>query len=488
MSGRRSLSARPRAARPEVGIPTPPVTTATPTNAGPGDAAPLTAAAVSAVHTWLVESALPASETDQIDLLRTLEELRSAVTAVQASAVLAVDASARADQARAGVPVERCGRDVPVRLGLALRESPARARSFLGAARAWHTEMPHTLAALRSGRLSPWRATLLVKETAHLPVELREQVDAEICADPHGLDGLGTAALVGRVKRRASELDPASAAARARRAASERAVWIRPAPDTMAYVTALLPVAQGVGVHAALRRAADTAVASGEPRSRGQIMADTLVERVTGQASADAVPVTVNLVMSDATLLGAGQEPGLLVDGAAAVGAVPAQVARNLLANALDADAAWVRRLYADPRGHLVAASSTARFFADGLGALLRVRDQGLCRTPYCDAPVRQLDHVVPDADGGPTDLDNGQGLCEACNQAKNSGALAQHVARPPGARHTVVTTTSTGHRYASTAPPPPRPAARSPRVISAVERRVERQLAGRVDSRWLAA
>jgi hypothetical protein len=31
-------------------------------------------------------------------------------------------------------------------------------------------------------------------------------------------------------------------------------VTIRPAPDTMTYVTALLPVAQGVGVYAALEQ------------------------------------------------------------------------------------------------------------------------------------------------------------------------------------------------------------------------------------------
>ena len=48
----------------------------------------------------------------------------------------------------------------------------------------------------------------------------------------------------------------------------------------MTYVTALLPVAQGVGVYAALKRAADTTF---DDRSRGQVMADTLVERVTGR-------------------------------------------------------------------------------------------------------------------------------------------------------------------------------------------------------------
>lgn len=416
----------------------------------------------------LLEGGVPASDRERLDLLRALEELKSAATAVQAAVALAVDASVRAEQARDGVPAARRGRDVPVLLGLAMRESPARARSFLGAARAWHDEMPHTLAALRSGRLSPWRATIMVRETAHLPVEERVRVDAEVCGNPDRLEGLGTAALTARVRRRAAELDPAAAAARARRAAADRAVWIRPAPDTMTYVTALLPVAQGVGVFAALKAAADAARMRGDERGAGQVMADTLVERVTGQAAAEAVPVTVNLVMSDATLLGAGHEPALVADGGGAgvAAVVPAQVARNLVAHGLDADAAWLRRLYAAPGGRLVGASSTGRFFADGLAEVLRVRDQGLCRTPYCDAPVRHMDHVVPSSRGGPTDVDNGQGLCEACNLAKNAGTIRQEVlgtgdasVRVPSERHTVVTTTSIGHRYRSTAPPPPRPA-----------------------------
>ena len=408
---------------------------------------------------YLLRGGVPASDRERLDVLRALEELKSAATAVQASLALAVDAAARTEQARLGVPTARRARDVPVLLGLALRESPARARSFLGAARAWHVEMPHTLAALRSGALSPWRATIMVRETAHLPREERARVDAEICGDDRVLDGLGTAALTARVRRRAAELDPAAAAARARRAASERAVWLRPAPDTMTYLTALLPVVQGVGVYAALKAAADAARMRGEERGRGQVMADTLVERVTGQQAANAVPVAVNLVMSDATLLGAGHEPALVIDGACAGVQVPAQVARNLVALGLDADAVWLRRLYADPSGQLVAASSSGRFFADGLADLLRVRDQGLCRTPYCDAPIRQFDHVVPAVRGGPTEGENGQGLCEACNLAKNAGTLRQEAGRMVQGRHSVITSTPTGHTFRSIAPPPPRPA-----------------------------
>ena len=48
-------------------------------------------------------------------------------------------------------------------------------------------------------------------------------------------------------------------------------------------LTALVPVAHGVSVYAALRRAADTTF---DDRSRGQVMADTLVERITGRPAA----------------------------------------------------------------------------------------------------------------------------------------------------------------------------------------------------------
>ena len=437
---------------------------ATPATA-PADAAAalLTAAEVVAVRDRWVAAEVPEDAAEREALLRELEALKASLTAVQAHVVVAIDASTRQEEAARGVPSHERGRGVPAKVGLALRESPATARVFVGAARVWATEMPHTFAALREGRLSGWRATVLARETGHLSVEARARIDAELCTDPGTLAGAGTRELTARVKRRAAELDPAACAERARRAQGERSVWIRPAPDTMTYVTALLPVAQGVGVYAGLRRAADAARATGDGRSRGQLMADTLVERVTGRETAEAVPVAVNLVVSDATLLGAGHEPGALVEDGVATAVVPAQVARNLVAHGLDADAAWVRRLYADPGGNLVAASSRTRFFADGLAALLRARDQGLCRMPYCDAPVRHLDHVLPAGDDGSTTLSNGQGLCEACNQVKNTGALRQTVETPGDVvrteRHTVRTTTDTGHVHTSTAPAAPRPA-----------------------------
>ncbi|MHC6593839.1 HNH endonuclease, partial [Arthrobacter sp. C152] len=103
--------------------------------------------------------------------------------------------------------------------------------------------------------------------------------------------------------------------------------------------------------------------------------------------------------------------------------------------------------------GELVAMDSKARLFPPGLKRFLQVRDD-TCRTPYCDAPIRHHDHIMSWQNGGPTTAVNGQGLCEACNHTKETpGWTAKPV---PGLRHTMETTTTTGHTYHSMSPPLP--------------------------------
>ncbi len=224
----------------------------------------------------------------------------------------------------------------------------------------------------------------------------------------------------------------------------------------MAYVTGFLPVAQGVAVYAALSRHADALKSSGDSRTRGQIMADTFVERVTGQAVAGGVPVEVQLVMTDKSLLGGDHTPGHLVG----YGPIPAALARSLArADGTDGVAAaakvWVRRVFTSPAsGELVALESRRREFTGLLRKFLVLRDE-VCRTPWCDAPIRHADHVLRAADGGPTTSDNGQGLCQACNMSKEAPGWRSDVSRE-GPRRSVVVETPTGHRYASTAPDPP--------------------------------
>ncbi|MET0698151.1 MAG: DUF222 domain-containing protein [Mycobacterium sp.] len=412
----------------------------------------------------LLEIDPTADQATMLERIEELETLKAAAAAGQARWTAAFAASRRAQEAAAGMPAAKRGRGVAGEIALARRESPNRGGRYLGFAQALVYEMPHSLAALENGVLSEWRATLLVRESACLDVEDRRTLDAEMCADPTRLIGCGDARIAADAKAIAYRLDPHAIVDRARKAESERCVTIRPAPDTMSWVSALLPVAQGVSVYAALKRAADTTF---DDRSRGQVMADTLVERVTGRSAAAAVPVAVNMTISDETLFG-GNRPAI-IDG---YGPIPAGIARDLVKASVDDDRsrATLRKLYASPdTGTLVAMESKSRIFPKGLARFIGIRDQR-CRTPYCDAPIRHTDHATPHVSGGRTSALNGDGLCEACNYAKQAVGWHVETGTDPTGAHTAEVTTPTGAHYQSTAPPQPRPAHLD---ISEVETRI---------------
>ncbi|BBY20557.1 hypothetical protein MSTO_07620 [Mycobacterium stomatepiae] len=202
-------------------------------------------------------------------------------------------------------------------------------------------------------------------------------------------------------------------------------------------------------MYAALRREADS---RGDGRSRGQVMADTLVERVTGRDAAVPIPIVVNLVLSDETLLG----EGITAADVCGYGPIPAAVARAMVADAV-ADRrsrATLRRLYAHPRsGALVAMESRARLFPRGLASFIELRDQR-CRTPYCDAPIRHRDHARPWAQAGPTTAANGLGSCEQCNYAKEADGWRVTTGIDENHTHTAEFAAPTGQTYRSAAPP----------------------------------
>ncbi len=394
------------------------------------------------------------TDAERIDQITELERLKSAAAAAQARLTADLDASQRVIQQSAGVPSRRVGIGIAGQVALARREHPVRGQQHLGLAKVLVHEMPHTLNALTTGRLSEWQTMLLARETGCLSLEHRRQVDQELSADPHVLAGLGDRAIAAAAQKIALRLDPAAVVRRNATARADRRVTLRPAPDTMAYLTTLLPVEQGVAAYAALTRDADAARSAGDTRGRGQIMADTLVERVTGQSRADATPVAVQLVMTDASLLDGDPTPAH-VDGH---GPVPAAWARDLIAHALDTGArAWLRRLFAHPvSGRLVAMDSRQRRVPAGLASLIRARDGGTCRTPWCDAPIRHSDHTIPARADGRTAEPNLAGRCEACNHVKEAPGWRARPRARPGERHLIEITTPTGHTYRSHAPPLP--------------------------------
>ena len=400
----------------------------------------------------LARAEVPEDDAAKVDEIRELEILKCAAEARQAKLAAALDRSQRARAAEAGEPAARQGRGIAEQVALARRESPHRGRQHLGLAMVLDRELPCTRAAFEEGRITEWRATIIARETAFLSLEDRRTVDRAIAGDPEALESYSDRVVLHELHKLTARLDPASLAERRRRAEAERCVTLRPAPDTMAYLTVLLPVAQAVACYASLKVTADAAVASGDPRSRGQLMADTLVTRVTGAADESGrpvVPVEVGLVMTDRALL-SGAHDDAAIPG---FGPVPAGLARDLLLHAVDAKTrTWLRRLYTSPEtGELVAMDSCRRLFRGNLARFVRHRDQ-FCRTPWCNAPIRHGDHAEAVADGGTTDAEDAQGLCQGCNHAKQG--IGWHARPRPGPAHTVETTTPTGHTYSSAAPP----------------------------------
>lgn len=345
------------------------------------------------------------------------------------------------------------------------------------------------------------------RQTQWLDSDSRRAVDSHLL----GLFGRrGVRDLTRAAQAEAAAQDPEAAEERYDSARRDRHVSVRASESTpgMAYLTAFLPIEQAAACYQNLVETASRLIAEGEAerehvadptdgprvhgggqdaggdddehsgRTPGQILADTLVERLTGQAGATAVPVEVHLVMTDASLFGGtstaptgtsppgavtvppavGAPPGSRAAAARAAwlpgfGPIPAPIARRLVANT-EAEV-FLRRLYTAPEsGQLVAMDSQRRTFSGGLRRMIVIRD-GTCRTPFCGAPIRHLDHATPFREGGPTSYQNGSGLCVRCNLTK------EH----PGWRHeataeSLTVTTPTGHRYtrptAPLLPPPP--------------------------------
>ncbi|MFW2241718.1 HNH endonuclease, partial [Rhodococcus opacus] len=168
---------------------------------------------------------------------------------------------------------------------------------------------------------------------------------------------------------------------------------------------------------------------------------------------ASGVPVAVNLVLSDETLLAGGHEAAQLHG----FGPMPAGIARQLVADAVDSNTETsLQRVYSCPHsGALTAMESQSRTFPKSLRKMIDLRDR-TCRTPWCDAPIRHHDHIRSRRQHGATTARNGSGLCEACNYAKEGDGWSARTVPNPCRTHLIDLGTPTGHHYRSAAPPLP--------------------------------
>jgi hypothetical protein len=207
-----------------------------------------------------------------------------------------------------------------------------------------------------------------------------------------------------RLKARAASerAQPEPPVERHRRRAQERRVWVDADRDGMAWVTAYLPAPAAYRAMAHLDAVALSLFGHpDESRTLAQLKADAAGELLAGVLGSSGAGVSVAVTVPVLTLLGRGEEPGIL-EG---FGPIDAGTARELAAHAPS-----FARILAHPLTGAVldVDRSTYRVPAD-LKRWLGVRDGG-CRFPGCGRRTRNcdIDHTTDWAQGGTTSAGNG--------------------------------------------------------------------------------
>jgi hypothetical protein len=314
--------------------------------------------------------------------------------------------------------------------------SPTEARQQLHIARDLAAGLDHVRSLFADGQLSDAQVRSVVRATSHLSSDDRSTVDQELASHP--ISTMGGKRLGNLARKIAAEVDPEGFLARATATRADRRVTLRPGRDGDAYLTARLPLEQAVACFAALLKAYKTASASPEPltRTEGQHMTDTLVERLTGQKHAEDVNVEIQVLIDVDDLVDPSSPLPVVVPGH---GPIPAAFL------SADGEKTWRRIVTRD--GIVIGGDSRSRTFTGTLADLIKMRDGGRCTEPFCDAPIRHIDHIHRWSDGGKTEFGNGRGLCAFHN-------LVRELRGWRATRHgpTTVTTTPTGHTYSSSA------------------------------------
>jgi hypothetical protein len=353
-----------------------------------------------------------------------LEEEKNAVAARQADAILALGRAIAAEQIHRGVDdPTQIQRVVADRVGQACRVSAYEGGKRVRIARDLHDGHTFVRGMFAAGMLSEQKIAVITDAGTHLDPDERAQLDERLAAKR--IETFGVRRIHDLAKKIAAEVAPEKFEARTRRARSGRRVTVRRSSEPgMADLTAHLPVEQAVACYAALRKAVNEVWVKPEPvlRGQGQIMADTLVERLNGQATAEDIDFAVQIVLPVEALLDPNSPLPAEIPG---YGPVPV----DLLATS--AGRKTLRRLFTRD-GVIIGGDSVQRCFSGVLADLIKIRDGGRCTAPYCDALIGHLDHITKWRHGGRTEFDNGRGLCVFHNHLREIGTTA---GRPPKKR-----------------------------------------------------
>ena len=402
---------------------------------------------VDAFSDWLDSLAPAATEAGSIERIRQWEDLIGKLEARQAKDTAHFEQQRLAQEKAKKVPKADRGKGLGAEVGFAQRQSHARGKKFLNTARVLQQDMPHTLAALSAGLIRAEHAHNVVKETEVLSSKHRRKVDRAL---QERFGAAGPRQLANEARAHAQRLDTKAAAARHKRAKDARRVTCQSAGDGMALFSAYGPAPLLTSIYNKLQARAKSLISTGKSkdqdgtrRTRDQLMFDLFTQWRTSEGNTPAGTVDLVVLMTPDALLADGDTPAWL----AGHGPIPASVAREWLAE--EQLKVFVRRLFTDAAAtRLVSMDSTGRRFPLNIRKMLLLRDN-TCRSPYCEAPILDGDHITPHRDGGATTWENASGLCGACNQTKENRGWKHQ-----GNAESLTVTTPTGHTYTTTPSP----------------------------------
>ncbi|MEC3981102.1 HNH endonuclease signature motif containing protein [Amycolatopsis sp. H20-H5] len=339
--------------------------------------------------------------------------------------------------------VERGGsrRSVTAEIALERSISQHHAAADITRAIALTTRLPHTLAALKRGDIDLYKASKVVDPTLILSDDLARQVDEVMATRLAGKDPSSIRAAVNRVIQK---LDPDGYKDRAQARRRERHIALIHQDETMATLTADLPVEQASAIYTSVDRAARALRRADKTRTLEQLRADVFADRLLAARDGDSsVKADIHVYVDLLTLVGLNEEPAEL----AGYGAIPAWLARQI---ATEPKSTW-NRLITDPdNGQLLSVGRDKYRPPADLDAFIRVRDRE-CRTNGCHRPSHfcDVDHTTPWASDGETSDTNLTGECLSHNLVKEEPGW-NYTTAPDG---TLTITTPSGRKHIS--PPP---------------------------------
>jgi len=343
--------------------------------------------------------------------------------------------------------------DADLRVALALRVTEHVAHRRIHQAHVTVTELPHLHTRLAAGELPvPWMTRVLTK-TRDLTADQRAEVDAEVASWDLAITaeqftrqlGLIVAQIRSRRPLAAEQAPEAHRRVEVGPVDEEGLACLRvlgPVPEIRSLAVRLDAAARAVqaaqrhaladpegrgieGCGAAIAFDDGTVTASGRAMSLARLRYEIATRSVlrTGGVEVPAARFRIGVTIPATTLLGAGDEPGLL-DGAVPI---PAAMARSLAGG----EDAWYRVLTDPVTGAYLPARQERYQPTPGMLEHLRHR-HATCAVPGCTRPVswasecdhiEEYDHTDPAAGGG-TEIENLHLLCWQHHLAKTLGRL----------------------------------------------------------------